>query len=110
MERTRYPKEFKEQVLREARESGNIAQTAKRHGLAPSVVYDWISASKRKAFEAAPPSAKKVNAYQPSAQEYRRLEDENEALKKLIGEKELEIQILRDLTKKSNPGYRTSLR
>lgn len=107
MERRRYSKEFKEQVLREGEEAGNMALVARRHGLEPKQVRKWKAAAKHKSFAATPDEAKKVVSYQPSAQEFHQLESENSALKKLIGEKELELQILRDLVKKSNPGYRT---
>jgi len=33
------------------------------------------------------------------------LEKENNQLKKILGEKDLEIAILRDLIKKKNPGF-----
>ncbi|MBG9564392.1 transposase, partial [Brevibacillus agri] len=41
---------------------------------------------------------------------FRELETENDKLKKLLGEKDLEIAILRDLVKKVNPAYRTKWR
>lgn len=51
--------------------------------------------------------AKAVTSYTPSPGEFRELETENDKLKKLLGEKDLEIAILRDLVKKVNPAYRT---
>lgn len=50
---------------------------------------------------------KAVTSYTPSPGEFRELETENDKLKKLLGEKDLEIAILRDLVKKVNPVYRT---
>jgi len=35
------------------------------------------------------------------------MEKENKTLKKLLGEKDLEIAILRDLVKKARPGFLT---
>lgn len=46
----------------------------------------------------------------PTAQEFKELESENGQLKQILGEKDMEIAILRDLIKKSQPGYRTKLR
>ncbi len=46
---------------------------------------------------------KKVAAYTPSPKEFQALEHENDKLKKLLGEKDLEIAILRDLVKKGEP-------
>lgn len=42
MARTRYPKELKERVIREALETGNAAAVARRHELNVSVVYSWM--------------------------------------------------------------------
>ena len=39
----------------------------------------------------------------PSAKEFREIEVENNKLKNILGEKDLEIAILRDLLKKTNP-------
>jgi len=35
------------------------------------------------------------------------MEKENNTLKKILGEKDLEISVLRDLVKKTRPGYPT---
>jgi len=55
-------------------------------------------------------SAKAVSAYVAFPQEFRALEGENRQLKELLGEKDLEIAVLRDLLKKQNPAYRTKLK
>ena len=39
----------------------------------------------------------------PSSKEFKELETENDKLKNILGEKDLEIAILRDLLKKTNP-------
>ena len=110
MERRRYPKEMKDQILKEVQETGNVAQVAKRHDVHVKTLYRWIQESKHKAWENASDDAKKINQYIPSAQEFRQLESENDKLKKLLGEKDLEIAILNDFVKKTHPGYRTKLR
>ncbi|MTV49080.1 transposase [Heliobacillus mobilis] len=110
MGRSRYPKEFKEQLIQEAQEVGNASQVARRHGIDPKLLHYWMKESKHKSFQEAPTEAKKITAYVPSAQEFKEMEVENIALKKLLGEKALEIQILQDLLKKTNPGYRRNLK
>lgn len=110
MQRKRYTVEFKEQVLNEVREVGNAAQVARRHGLTPKVVYDWMTKSKHQDWQTASPEAKKVASYVPSPAEFKELETENDKLKKILGDKDLEIAILRDLVKKANPAYRTKLK
>lgn len=39
----RYPKEFREQILREVKEIGNIGQVAKRHGVCDKSIYRWLA-------------------------------------------------------------------
>lgn len=107
MKRQRYPKSLKEQLVREAQEVGNAVPVAKRHGINVKTLYRWIHESKHKAWEVAPEDAKKIVQYMPSPQEFRQVEKENEHLKKILGEKDLEIAILRDLIKKKNPGFQT---
>jgi hypothetical protein len=49
------------------------------------------------------PSAKKIVSYTPTAQEFKALATQKSQLKTLLGEKDLEIAILRDLFKKAPP-------
>lgn len=107
MKRQRYPKNFKEQLVKEAQEIGNALSVARRHGVGPKTLYRWIQDSKHKAWEGTDANARKVMVYVPSPQEFRQIEKENNTLKKLLGEKDLEISILRDMVKKTRPGYPT---
>ena len=94
MKRRKHSKEFKLQVVKEALEVGNKALVARRYELSPNLVQRWV-----KAYE----EGKLGQEMAPSSAEIKRLEEENEQLKKLLGEKDLEIAILRDLIKKKNP-------
>lgn len=107
MKRKRYPKDFKDQLIKEAQEAGSALLVAKRHGISEKTLYRWIQESKHKAWEETDGNAKKIAPYIPSPQEFRQIEKENNTLKKLLGEKDLEISILRDLVKKTRPGYPT---
>jgi len=107
VERKRYPKELKDQVIREVQEVGNAVPVAKKHGINVKVIYRWLKESKHKAWANTPSDAKKIAEYLPSPKEFRQLEDENEKLKTLLGEKDLEIAIMRDLLKKRRPGFPT---
>jgi len=107
MKSKRYPKEFKDQLIQEAQEIGNVLQVAKRHEISPKTLYGWLSQSKHKAWQHTNGEAKKTAVYMPSHQEFKQLEKENDKLKKLLGEKDLEIAIMRDLIKKKNPGFQT---
>ena len=106
MKRNRYTQEFKQQIVQETAEVGNTAQVARRHDLNPKMVYQWIKQSKHRDWQTTPTGAKKVVAYTPTAEELHAIEEENDKLKRLLGEKDLEIEILRELLKKSDPTYR----
>lgn len=112
MQRKSYPKEFKEQIIKEVEEIGSVHKVAKRHEIAPTTIYGWMKRKKinHKAWDNTPDDAKRMAAYIPSSKEFKEIESENSKLKELLGEKDLEIHILRDLLKKSNPGYLTKLK
>jgi len=110
MQRKQYTMEFKQQVLQEVHEVGTAAQVARRHGLTPKMVYNWMERSKHHDWQTTSPEAKKVASYIASPAEFKELETENDRLKKILGDKDLEIAILRDMLKKVNPAYRTKLK
>ena len=82
---TIYAKELKQQVVQEARDTGNATMVARRHQLSPSMVRRWV----REAIQAAHPSTEVMTVV-----------DENERLKRLLGEKDLQIAVLQDLLRK----------
>jgi Transposase. len=105
MKRKKYTHEYKAQIIKECEETGNISVVSRKYDLNPSLTARWIRDSKLN------PSAEKQlqnNVLQNNGQAIEKLKDaeealkQNEQLKKLIGEKELEILILRDLLKKTN--------
>ncbi|MCP3774422.1 transposase, partial [Paenibacillus sp. MZ04-78.2] len=102
MKRKSYSMEFKQQLIQEALEAGNASQVARRHGIDGKMLSRWIRQSQQVGWKKAAPEAKKAASYAPSPKEFQELEHENDKLKKLLGEKDLEISILRDLVKKIN--------
>jgi transposase len=105
MKRRSYTTEFKEQVVREADEIGNAKQVAKRYDISAQLIYKWRKRMESAAWQQADGGAKRVNAYAPTAKEFETIEQENLQLKQILGDKDLEIAILRDLVKKVNPAY-----
>lgn len=97
MARTRYSNEQKMRVVREALETGNTAAVARRHGIHTNAVYNWVKQYRESGEEAFLPRKRSQDLSNQHA-----LERENAKLKTLLGEKELEIAILRDLVKKTN--------
>ena len=104
-----YAKEFKDMILQEVNEANNVAQVARRHELSTKTIYNWRKQSNHKAWRAASQDATKTIIYTPTPQEFKELEGENGQFKKILGEKDSGIVILRDLIKKSQSGYRTRL-
>ena len=92
----RYPEEFKRQIIKEVEETGNATLVARRQTKVPGTVTRWVRESKKEnGLILSYNYSNNINA--------KSLEEENEQLKKLLGEKDLEIAILRDLLKKTNP-------
>jgi transposase-like protein len=89
----RYPEEFKRQIVKEVEETDNTSLVTRRHDLVPGTVTGLVRESKKQNESILNHNySNKINA--------KSLEEENEQLKKLLGEKDLEIAVLRDLFKK----------
>lgn len=80
---TQYSIEFKEQIIKETKEVGNVALVCKRHGLKFSTVHGWLHRSKNKS---------QIDGRKA-----------NRTLEKIIKEQEHEILVLRALLKKTFP-------
>ncbi|MFX3660986.1 MAG: transposase [Ectobacillus sp.] len=96
MTRTKHSKEFKFQVVKEATETGNQSIVARRYNLNPKMVSRWCSEYKNGKLG-------DVDVAVLPDFDTKELSKENEKLKILLGEKDLEIAILRDLIKKKSP-------
>ena len=90
MKKSRYSDEQIVRILREA-DSVPIAEVAKRHGVSDASIYAW-----RKRFgEMVSDDVKRLKA----------LEVENNRLKKLVAERDLEIEVMKEISAKN--GERT---
>lgn len=99
----KYSPELKEKVVKEALETGNNSLVARRHDMAKHLVGDWVRAYKKKSnlnLSVKTNSSLPNNSLTPAELSEAQ---ENEKLKKILGEKDLEIAILKDLLKKTNP-------
>jgi transposase-like protein len=105
MKNKKYNEAFKEKVVKEAIEVGNMAVVARKFGISSSAVRKWMVASEQET-----PMDKMRNKavgdrkgeLLTNFKEESKIEEQNLKLKKLIGDKELEIEILRELLKKKN--------
>ena len=99
-----YAKELKEEILREVKEVGNVSLVSRRHDISKSTIFTWIkNSNNRDEIKVKPGRKALVEGEKELEDEVTEVTKENDHLKKLLGEKDLEISILRDLIKKSNP-------
>lgn len=99
-----FTKELKEEILREVKEVGNVSLVSRRHGISKSTIFTWIKNSKTKDEIKIKPGRKAlVEGDNELESELTEITKENDHLKKILGEKDLEISILKDLIKKANP-------
>jgi len=94
MEKRTFSKEQKLAILKEASEQGVSAVLAK-HGIYPATYYSW-----KKKFEQMGEDGLRHGMTPAHLKEIRRLEKENQLLKKLLAEKELEGHLKDELLKK----------
>lgn len=85
MKKNRYNEEQIVRILREA-DKDSIAEVAKRHGVSEQSIYGW-----RKRF-----CSMSVN----EVKQMRQLTQENARLKKLLAERDLEIEVMKEINAK----------
>ncbi len=99
--------ETKVRIVKEAISGVKVGVLARLYDLHPETVRTWV----REHRESIPPE--EIPLTDEHLEELKRLqdvEDRYEKAIKVLGEKELEIEILRDLLKKKNPAYQKDLR
>ena len=96
-ERRKYSKEEKLRIVQEAAEQG-VKATLDKYGIYPATYYDW----KRKV-EAMGEKGLEWGMTPEHLKEIRRLEKENQRLKQLVAEQQLESKLKDELLKKKYP-------
>lgn len=91
------------QIVKEAMETGNNSIVARKHDIASSLVNRWVKNYKKYGTFYPRKGQLETKGNLCSLKEHKTVAQENERLKRLLGEKDLEIAILRDLVKKTNP-------
>jgi putative transposase len=86
MRRTRFTEEQMVAIVREA-DRERVAEVAKRHGISGQVIYVW---------------RKRFGGFEANdVRRLKRLEAENERLKKLVAERDLEIEVMKEVAAKN---------
>lgn len=97
MKKRTFAKEEKLKILEEAKKIG-VQPTLDKYGIYPATYYSW-----KKKFETMGETGFRHGMTPGHLKEIRRLEKENELLKKLLAEKEIESHLKDDLLKKKYP-------
>jgi putative transposase len=85
MKKTRFSEEQMVKILREA-DTAPVVEVAKKHGISDQTIYLW-----RKKFGQLDPA---------DVKRLRQLEQENAKLKKLVAERDLEIEVMKEIAAK----------
>lgn len=94
--------EIRIQIVKEALSGIKVAVLARKYDVSPKSINAWVREYRDKISEEDIPTA------DAQIQELKRLQEVEEKYNKavkVLGEKELEIEILRELLKKQNPAY-----
>jgi len=94
MKKRKFTKEEKLQIIKEASEQG-VNLTLEKYGVYPATYYSW-----KKKFETMGEAGFRHGMTPAQLKEIKRLEQENEMLKKILAEKELEGRLKDEMLKK----------
>lgn len=111
MQRRNFTPQFKQQIVRECSETGNISLVARKHDINSNLIRRWVKQVNQN--DGKMPGSVKGVATHITPEEIRQLNTERselttevDQLRKALADQALENSILRDLLKKANPHLR----
>ena len=94
-ERRRWKSEEKLALIKEIKENGHVVETCRKYGVDPSMFYRWKEIYDTYGVDGL------ISGRRHSDPGVRKLKKENERLKKMLAEKELEVSMLQEAYKKT---------
>lgn len=89
-------------LIKECQETGNVALVARRHGISANTIHTWLRQKRNTGQVKSLP--RKNGDYQKAIEkQLREVSTQNDQLKRLLADKELELAILRELRDMQNP-------
>ena len=107
MKRNKMYEEIRFKVAQEALSGLKAGFLARKYEISPKTVYNWVKEYRDEYGDAVLPS---VEARVSESKRLQELEERYTLAMKMLGEKELEIEILRELAKKAHPAYQIKLK
>lgn len=92
MKNKQYSDEFKELIIKECQETGNVALVARRHEMSPNTIHTWLMKNRKNGSVKALPKAKKQRE-KAMEKRLKEVSTENDRLKRLLADKELKFPI-----------------
>jgi transposase-like protein len=102
MTRKKYSDEFKEQIIRECQETGNVTLVARRHEISSNTIHTWVKKYRQQGSVKSLPRGEAAHT-KALEQRLKEVSQQNDQLKRLLAEKELELAILREIRDLKNP-------
>lgn len=94
--------EHRLKVAQEALSGTKVGFLARKYEISPRSIQNWVKEYKEKYGEEAVPT---VSQRISDAKRLEELEEKYAKAMKMLGEKDLELEIMRELVKKPNPAY-----
>jgi transposase-like protein len=104
--RFRCPVETKKEFVAEVLMGYRTEVVARRHGLSPKTLSDWVRQYRDEVGDIMERKRQEQEQLLEAAAKYQELQKKYEEALKLLGEKDLEINILREMVKKKYPDWK----